>query len=112
MTVMPIALGSGSSPSRFPAGGAARFINCYVERQGDDSKSPEIAVASDGLTSFATLATYPVRAMLEVGAYFYVVSGRVFYQVDSSGNSVVLGNVPTDGLVTMVRNRQIGRAHV
>lgn len=106
MTITPISLGTGSSPSRFAAGGAARAINCYLERQGDEAKAPEIMVACDGLTAFATLPTYPVRAMLEVGTYLYVVAGRVMYRVDTLGNYTVLGNVPTEGIVTMVRNRR------
>lgn len=106
MTITPISLGSGSSPSRFAAGGAAHFINCYLEKQGEDSKAPEIVVASDGLTAFGDLPTDGIRAALEVGAYIYVVYGRVMYRVDSLGEYTVLGNVPTDGLVTMVRNRR------
>lgn len=106
MSITPIALGSGSSPSRFAAGGAAHFINCYLEKQGEDSKSPAIVVASDGLTAFGELPTDGIRAALEVGAYVYVLYGRVLYRVDENGGYTVLGNVPTDGLVTMVRNRR------
>lgn len=106
MTIIPISLGSGSSPSRIPSGGAARFINCYLEQQGEDAKATTIVVASDGLSLFVTLPTSPVRAILEVGSYLYVVSGRTFYRVSAAGAYDVLGGVPTDGLVTMDRNRR------
>jgi hypothetical protein len=106
MSMTPIALGSGSSPSRFAAGGAAHFVNCYLEKQGEDAKAPGIVVASDGLTEFATLPTTGIRAAIEVGDYFYCVFGRVFYRVDTIGNYTVLGNIPTDEPVTIVRNRR------
>lgn len=106
MTVIPISLGSGSNPSRVPAGGAARFINCYLEKQGEDAKAPSIVVASDGLAEFVTLPNGPIRAMIEVGAYLYVVADRTFYRVSSSGASDILGGVPTSGLVHIARNRR------
>lgn len=106
MTVIPISLGSGSNPSRVAAGGAARFINCYLEKQGEDAKAPSIVVACDGLATFASLPTSPVRAMIEVGAYLYVVAGRTFYRVGVTGTYDILGGVPTSGLVQIARNRR------
>lgn len=106
MTVIPISLGSSSNPSRVPAGGAARFINCYLEKQGEDAKAPSIVVASDGLADFVTLTTGPVRAMIVVGSYLYVVAGRTFYRVGADGSSDILGGVPTDDIVHIARNRR------
>ena len=106
MPIAPLSLGSGSSPSKYAAGGAARLINCYLEQQGEDSKVPSLLTASDGLTALSTMPKTGCRAMLEVGSYLYAVFGQGFYQVDSDGVATLLGTVPTTGLVTMARNRR------
>ena len=106
MSIVPISLGTGSNRARFDHGGAARHINCYVEQLGDEAKAPAMLVAHDGLTDFATLTSAGVRGMLEVGAYLWVVSGRQVYRVDTGGNAVSIGGIPTDGPVYMARNRR------
>ena len=106
MTLTPISLGSSSNPSRFGAGGVARLVNCYQERQGEDAKADPIIVASDGLTVLATASALGTRALLEVGVYVYGVIGREIVKIGAGGTLAVLGGIPTNGPVYMVRNRR------
>ena len=103
---MPVSLGKGSNKSRFAQGGAARFVNCYLESQGEDTKVPAIVVASDGLQSFTTVSESGNRAVLEVDGSLYVINGHTLYKVDPDGSSTVLGGIASNGVVYMDRNRR------
>lgn len=106
MPLIPLALALQSNPGRYPQAGTARLVNCYAESGGDDSKVPSPLYACSGLASFATLAGGGgVRAMLAVGAYLYVVAGRLLFRCDSNGTATVIGGIPTNGAVYMTRNR-------
>lgn len=107
MPNIPLTLATKSNPGRDPQEGAAKLINCYAEITGQDAKGQTAIHACNGFTEFSTLASGgAVRAMLAVGAYLYVVAGRVLYRVDSTGTSQVIGGIPTDGPVYMGRNRR------
>lgn len=107
MTILPISLGSGSANTRFGAAGLTRFVNCYLEANGEDAKNPSMVVASDGIAAFGTLTNGGgIRAMTTVGAYAVVVAGRLVFRVDSGGGSTLLGGIPTDGPVYMRTNRR------
>lgn len=106
MVALPISLGVGSNPQKFGHAGNARHINCYLEPMGADAKSEKILIGSDGLASFATVESTGIRAMLAVGPFLYVVSGRQVYRVDIHGSVRALGGIPTEGTVSMARNRR------
>lgn len=108
-TPVPISLGVRSNPGRHGHDGAARLINAYAEKAGEEGKIPYPIYAIDGQTSFATLTGGAgVRAglVLEAEGRAKVVSGRVLYNVDSGGAVTTIGGIPSDGLVTMARNRK------
>jgi len=106
MATIPLALALQSNPGRYPQASTSRQINCYAEPLGDDGKVKLAVYAAAGLGSFATLTGGgPIRAMLPVGSYLYVVAGRLLFRVDPGGAALQIGGIPTSGAVTMARNR-------
>lgn len=107
MPLVPIQLATKSNLGRNAQESAAKLVNCYAESNGEHAKHPFSVHACNGFTEFAALASGgAVRGMLAVGAYLYVVAGRVLYRVDSTGTSQFIGGIPTDGPVYMGRNRR------
>ena len=106
MTVIPLNIGTQSNPGRYGQDGAARIINGYVEEAGKEAKHPVPIYASAGLADFATLTDGGAgRAMIDTESHLYVVAGRAIYRVDSTGSVEQIGGMPSDGHVTMSRNR-------
>lgn len=105
MPIIPIRLGRRSNRSRHGHEGDARLVNCYIETIGDGGKVNEAIYASDGWADFATLSDSGVRASLALDGILYVVAGRSILRVDNAGNSLQIGGIIGDGLVTMARNR-------
>lgn len=107
MPIKPISLGVSSNPGRYPAAGAARLINCHAEDAGTEGKTRWPIYAVSGLKS---ALTFPidggVRAMIVVDGFLYAVVGRSVYKIDGSYGYTRIGGLPTDGPVTMVRNRR------
>lgn len=109
MPLVPISLATRSNPARYGHEGATRLVNAYAENAGEDAKSPLNIHAVDGLSAFASLssATGGVRAALALSdAELYAVIGRGLFRIDPAGSATLLGGIPTDGLVTMARNRE------
>lgn len=106
---VPLEIGTQSNYARYGQGGAARLINCYAEELGAEGKHPRPIYAAAGLSDFATLTNGgAVRAMLDVDGYLYAVAGRAIYRVSTSGigGAAPIGGMPSDGFVTMARNRR------
>ena len=104
---IPISLGRGSNVSRNGLEGINEFVNAYVEELGEGGKVQFPVYAINGLESFATLSGGAgVRAMLPLDAQLLAVSGRILFRVTAGGVATAVGGIPTDGLVTMARNRQ------
>lgn len=112
MPPLPLPLAMQSDPGRGALAGVARLVNCYVEktRQG----RAEFPIwACDGLNDFATLTGGgATRAMLDLDSSLYVVSDRTLFGVDGAGTVTSIGGIPSDGLVTMARNRQRPNAQI
>ena len=106
MSIRNIVLPTESDPSRFPHAGNGRLINCYSEPT-PNGKNGNLIVACDGLDNFTTLdGDGPVRALFAYSdSEMLAASGRLFCRMDVAGSSTVIGAIPTDGLVTMGRNR-------
>lgn len=107
MPLLPITLGTQSNPGRFSTAGSARLINLMIEQSGQEGKTTTVLYPVAGLAAFATMsgASGGVRAMLATDNWLYVVAGRLLFRVDVSGAATIIGGIPTDGLVTMARNR-------
>lgn len=105
---VPIQLGRGSNKGRHGQEGIASFVNCYVEKLGEGGKIEWPIYAINGLENFATLTSgAETRAMLNVDDTLLVVSGRYLFSTSAAGTPVTLvGGIPSDGFVTMARNRR------
>jgi hypothetical protein len=101
-------LGTGSNAAEDGHAGACRHVNCHVEELGEDAKGIKAIVSSDGFVNFATLANSgAVRATFAVTAnLLLVVAGRLLFSVDQTGTATVVGGIPSDGHVSMARNRE------
>jgi|CXWL01.1.fsa_nt_gi hypothetical protein len=108
MRTVPLDLGLGSNPAEDSHAGACRHINCQVEPLGDGAKGPMTIRAVDGFSDFTTLqADTAIRAMLALtDSEAYAVTGRVVYQFDQTGAKTAIGGCPSDGRVSMARNRR------
>jgi hypothetical protein len=106
--IIPVELGTTSNPARYPQGGVASLLNCYVEKAGEEGKTPWPLYAADGLQGFATLsgASAGVRAMIVVAGVLYVVAGTSVYTVTAAGVVTSIGAIATTGPVYMRRNRR------
>lgn len=106
MPIIPLPLPKQSNPGRFPSAGSASLVNCCLEDAGEEGKTSTPRYASAGLRSFASYATGGgVRAMLPTENWLYWVSERLLLRTDPGGSTSAIGGIPTDGLVTMARNR-------
>jgi len=105
----PISLGRRSNPSKYAKqAGNARHINCFAEELGEEGKTQWVITGCAGLSPFGEeIGTGGIRAMLEVDGFLYVVAGAQLVKVDASGNSQVIGPIPTSGPVYMRRNRAV-----
>lgn len=102
----PLPIPTGSDPAEDAWAGSGRLVNAFAEPLAAGKSEMQI-VAVDGLTSFATLPNSGgVRAMLDLSdGDLYVVAGRLLYRIDATGTATALGGIPSDGMVTMARNR-------
>lgn len=111
MSITTINLPQESDPTRFAHAGNGRLINGYWEPT-PNGKSGGVIVSCDGLDPFATLAgDGGVRAVFPFSdADLLVVAGRLLFRCDVAGSHTLIGGIPSDGLVTMGRNRvgQVG----
>lgn len=105
---IPISLGKGSNKGRYGQEGLAEFVNCYVEQLGEEGKVQWPVHAINGTTEFATLPLGgAVRAMMPLDDRVLALSGRILFTMATSGdNPTAVGGIPSDGFVTMARNRQ------
>ena len=81
-----------------------RMVNMYPELVPEGGKQPAFLQRAPGLVLRATIGTGPIRGLWEHGAYLYVVSGSVFYQVDSAFVATAKGTVSGSGPVSMADN--------
>ena len=86
---------------------AQRRVNVYFDLRPDGDKWQIAIISRPGLTLFVTLPTFPVRGMLQVGLFAYVVAGSVLYVVTPTGGYAVLGtlNTVTPTTVSMAANQ-------
>ena len=104
---VPVSLGYRTNPGRDKQSGNAQLVNCFAEEHGEDGKVTIVIYAIAGLSAFGSeLSGGKIRAMLPLGSTLYVVAGRNVHAVKSSGQSTLIGGIPTDGPVYMARNRR------
>lgn len=110
---MPISLGVRSAPGRAGPDSAARLINCYAEKMGDEGVIPYPLYPIDGLQVFASpAATGGVRALVELeeSNTLLAVVGSSLYQRSGVGGALtetIVGSIDGAGFVTTARNRNV-----
>jgi hypothetical protein len=105
--IVPIELGTQSSPGRFPAAGNAQHINCFSEPAGNEYKSSNQVWGCAGFEDYATVSgAGGVRLLFEVDGALLVVAGRTVSRLVPGGTPVVIGGIATDGPVYAARNRR------
>lgn len=91
---------------------SARLVNCYIEQAPPDAKTPAILTRSNGIKSWTTVGTGPIRGMyaefigLTTGQfeYLYVVSGSELYYVDSDKTVTLIGNIGSPNRIDIDSN--------
>lgn len=96
-------LGS-SYVARSSNAGDNRMVNLFPEALNEGGKEAAFLNRAPGLRLLATIGAGPIRGMIRVDPYFYVVSGNQLYRVDSLYTAVLLGNVYNTGPVSMADN--------
>lgn len=71
----------------------ADLINCFIEQQPPDAKSPAVLSRTDGIAAWASVGTGPVHGAIEALDALYVVSGTKLYSVDEFGSATELGDI-------------------
>ena len=74
-----------------PAASAQQRVNVFYELHSDNDKGEIIVRGTPGLTTFVTLPQAPIRGMLAVNNYLYVVADNGLYQIGATGNFALLG---------------------
>jgi hypothetical protein len=112
-TPTPVSFGRGSDKGRFGQIGQCSHVNAYVEDLGEAGKSAYSAVCINGMDTFATLSgSYGIEQMLTLDSLLLAVSGRSLFTITAAGAYTLVGGIPSDGLVTMARNRLTPSAQV
>lgn len=84
---------------------AQRCVNCYVEKEPEDAKTPVALFGAPGLSKFANVGSGPIRNMHVMNNVLYVVSGGHLYSVSSTGVVTDLGGtILGSGYVPMADN--------
>lgn len=106
---IPISLGRGSNKGRHGQEGIASLVNCYPEQLGEGGKVEWPIYAINGLDAFGDELTGggAIRAMLGLDNQALIVSGRSLFATNIGGSPMnLIGGIPSDGFVTMARNRR------
>jgi len=107
--MVAIDFGRQSKPARYGQVGALRNVNCFVEDQGEESKSPLPVYACPGLKRWDQNDPIPsgkcrgMETFLNIG--LYAVLGTSVWKFDTSGNGTELtGTIPGTDSVYIKRN--------
>lgn len=110
MPLIPLALTTSSTPSRFQQGGNARLVNAFAETIGKQGKVTFGLYAVDGLQGFAAITgiTTGIREAIEVDGAIYAVAGTQLWKLQSNGVVTSLGSMSISATapVYMGRNRR------
>ena len=94
----------GSYVARSVNAADSRMVNLFPEGVPEGGKEPAFLNRAPGLRLLATVGSGPIRGLWHMGNYGYVVSGKELYRLDSSWNSLLIGNLSGDGPVSMADN--------
>jgi len=95
---IPLKFPVSSNRSRSDSSDGSRLVNLFANILPDSSDGPKaVLYGTPGTTLFATLPTWPVLAMIEMGDKLYAVTATHLYQVEWYGAFTDLGPVTLTG---------------
>jgi hypothetical protein len=106
MARVPIAFRSNESKYKFL--GSPKLVNCYAEKQGEDTKGVLAVLPSAGIVQHASVIEGPCRGMIylkDIDA-LYSVHPSAIYRIYENGNAVRVGTVPGTDNVQLSRNQK------
>ncbi|WP_299476997.1 hypothetical protein [uncultured Paracoccus sp.] len=111
---VPLVLPTESNPAAYGHAGRTRMVNCRAVAEGDGAKTNIQIHPVYGWADYLTLsAGQKVRALFSLDSNTLLsVCGRFLHRTDSAGTATVVGGIPTDGPVQMVRNRRLDAPQV
>lgn len=80
-----------------PAASAQQRVNLFYDFHPDGDKSPALLRSRPGLTQFCQLPQSPIRGMITINSYMYIVADNGLYQVSGTGNFSLLGTFGNSG---------------
>lgn len=84
--------------------GALRYVNLFPHATQDNRV---VLFGTPGLSQLAALGALPIRGMMVMGDYLYVVTYNTLYQIDSTMTATAVGTLLTNtGNVSMAQNGQ------
>jgi hypothetical protein len=102
----PVSFGRGSNKGRFGQIGQCSHVNAYVEDVGEAGKTSYSAVCINGQDVFATLSgAAGIDTMLPLDSLLLAMAGHSLFSVNAAGGYTLVGGIPSDGFLTMARNR-------
>lgn len=88
----------GSSLQALSATSSAQMRkNVFYDVHNDGDKNQIIVRGTPGLTVFCTLPQSPIRGMIPINQYLYVVADNGLYQVGTTGNFTLLSYFGSPG---------------
>ena len=100
----PIQFAAQSYQGRSVATASERLINLYLEQNPSGAKGPVTLHGTPGLKLFTTVGDGPIRGVINMAGFLWVVSGQELYRVDSLKVSTLIGPVDRAGPVSMTEN--------
>lgn len=83
---------------------AQRCVNLFPERAPAGAKVPVALLGTPGLTTYAIVGNGPIRGLIEMAGFVFVVSGNNLFKLAVNGDTTDLGFLPGRGLVKMASN--------
>jgi hypothetical protein len=94
-----------SATARSTNANAQRSVNCFLEYDNSNPRTPIALYGTPGMVLRATLGTAPVRGAIVCGSYSYWVSGNTVYRMDTAYAVTTLGTIGTaTGRVGLAQN--------
>ncbi len=83
---------------------AQRCVNLFPEVGPPGAKTPLALLGTPGLTTYAEVGNGPIRGLIEMQGFVFVVSGGELFRLAVNGDTLSLGNLPGRSTVKMASN--------
>lgn len=102
---VPIHLAYNTYKARSGAASSQDLVNVYLEKNPEGSPFPFSLYGTAGTTVWKNFNEFnPIFGMQKMGEFLYVVVGLNVYRLDTSGDSLLIGTLPTAPARVMMCN--------